>query len=114
MAFRAAFATALSGFRLLSPQATWSLAGRGTPCQPDKPEVVERSISVVLCAYTEERWEALAAAVDSVRRQTIRPREILVVVDHNARLLARVRAGMPDVSSLENAQQPGAGGARNT
>jgi hypothetical protein len=86
----------------------------GLPCQPGGREVLEHSISVVLCAYTEERWEALSAAVDSVRRQTVRPREIIVVIDHNARLLARVRASMPDVNSVESAQQPGAGGARNT
>ena len=71
-------------------------------------------ISVVICAYAEDRWDALAAAVESVRQQTARPREIIVVIDHNPSLLDRVRGHMPDVIALENTRLAGASGARNT
>lgn len=70
-------------------------------------------VSVVICAYTEERWNDLVAAVQSVQRQSTQPREIIVVIDHNQRLLERVQAQMPGVIVVENRQLPGASGARN-
>ncbi len=41
------------------------------------------SMSVVICAYTEERWDDLVGAVASVLAQTHRPAEIVVVIDHD-------------------------------
>lgn len=70
--------------------------------------------SVVICAYTEERWEELLAAVESVRRQTLPPREIILVVDHNPALFERARAGLPGLAVLENGEARGLSGARNT
>jgi glucosyl-dolichyl phosphate glucuronosyltransferase len=49
------------------------------------------SVSVIICAYTEDRWELLLKAVDSVRKQTRRPVEIVLCIDHNPALLARTR-----------------------
>ncbi|MFF3248108.1 glycosyltransferase family 2 protein [Streptomyces sp. NPDC002870] len=46
--------------------------------------------SVVICAYTEDRWEDILAAVDSVRRQSLPALETLLVVDHNPALLDRL------------------------
>ena len=46
-----------------------------------------RRVSIVICAYTEDRWPELVAAVDSVRHQTRLPQEIILVIDHNAPLL---------------------------
>jgi len=71
-------------------------------------------ISVVICTYTEERWDDLVAAVESVQLQTVPAREILVVVDHNPGLLERVRADLGGVFALENRGLPGAAGARNS
>ncbi len=71
-------------------------------------------ISVVICAYTEARWDDLVAAVDSVRRQSAPPREIIVAVDHNPRLLARVREHIPGVVAVENREPRGLSGARNS
>ena len=71
-------------------------------------------ISVILCAYTEARWQALAAAVESVRRQTKSPGEIILVIDHNQPLLARAREQLPDVTVIENWQPRGLSGARNS
>ena len=78
------------------------------------PVSSDPNVSVVFCAYADDRWEALAAAVESVRQQTMHPRETIVVIDHNPRLLDRVRTCMPDIIALENTQLAGAGGARNT
>lgn len=72
------------------------------------------TISVVICAYTERRWDELVAAVESVGRQTLPAAEIIVVVDHNAALGARARRELPDVSVLENHHLQGLAGARNT
>ena len=71
-------------------------------------------ISVIICAYTEERWDDLVAAVESVHRQTIPPLEVIVVVDHNAVLQERVRASLSGVVIVENDQPRGLSGARNS
>lgn len=72
------------------------------------------SCSVVICAYTEDRWDALIAAVDSVRAQTIPPTEIIVVIDHNRPLLTRARSALPGVTLIENQEARGLSGARNS
>src|SRR5690606_12046039 len=74
----------------------------------------DNQCSVVICAYTEQRWDDLLAAVNSVRRQTLTPREIIVVVDHNPAMLARVRDEIGDVLAVENQQRQGLSGARNS
>ncbi len=72
------------------------------------------TISVIICAYTDARYGQLVAAVQSVRDQTLPAREILVVIDHNAALLTRVRAELPDVVALANRHGRGLSGARNS
>ena len=72
------------------------------------------TISVVICAYTEERWPQLVKAIASVRNQTLLPREIILVVDHNPRLLARAKGQLRDVIVIENRQARGLYGARNS
>ncbi len=71
-------------------------------------------ISVIICAYTEERWNDLIAAVESVQQQTLPSREIIVVVDHNPSLLKRVQEQIQGVVVVENTQARGASGARNS
>ena len=70
--------------------------------------------SVVICAYTIERWSELAQAIASVRAQTIPPREIILVVDHNPELFARARETLIDVTVVENQQPRGLSDARNS
>jgi glycosyltransferase involved in cell wall biosynthesis len=70
--------------------------------------------AVVICAYTEKRWSDLKRAVDSVARQSHPPHEIVVVVDHNSRLLARVREKLRDVVAVTNVEERGLSGARNS
>ena len=71
------------------------------------------AISVVICAYTEERWGDLMTAIASVRRQTVSPREIILVVDHNDALLARAGAHFDDVQIVPNDGHRGLSDARN-
>ena len=70
--------------------------------------------SVIICAYTEKRWDDLVAAVESVRQQSIPAREIIIVVDHNPGLLERIRASFSDVVGIENSELQGLSGARNS
>ncbi len=71
-------------------------------------------ISVVVCCYSNERFGDLLAALESVRRQTLQPLELVVVVDHNPDLLNHARAYAPDVLSIGNSERQGLSGARNT
>lgn len=74
-------------------------------------------VSVIVTTYTERRWECLVDALASLRRQTLAPREVIVVVDHNPKLLSRVRDEMRDemgdVLAVESRHPPGLAGARN-
>jgi len=80
----------------------------------------DTSVSVVICAYTEQRWQDLLDAVASLRHQTVAPREIIVVIDDNSSLFDRCSVHFHDVDGdhsiilLENCEQPGLSGARNT
>ena len=69
--------------------------------------------SVIICAYTEERWDDLLQAVESIQRQTLPPRELIVVIDHNPRLFERLRAPLKGVILIQNTEQRGLSGARN-
>src|SRR5215210_1027234 len=71
-------------------------------------------VSVVICAYTEERWSDLELAVESLTRQTRAPLEVIVVADHNQALTERARSALSGVTVVENAEHPGLSGARNT
>ena len=71
-------------------------------------------VSVVICAYTEERWDHLVRAVESVQRQEGVPREIIVVIDYNMSLFQRVRMDIPGITVLANSGPKGVSGARNT
>jgi hypothetical protein len=75
---------------------------------------VEVSVSVVICAYTERRWDHLVAAVASLREQTVSPLEVIVVIDHNEQLLARAGEGLAHVTVIPNAWEKGLSGARNS
>jgi GT2 family glycosyltransferase len=72
------------------------------------------SVSVVICCYSHERRDDLERAVASLRRQTQRPRETIVVVDDNPSLAELLRDQLTGVLVVENEQRPGLAGARNT
>ncbi|MEO8285775.1 MAG: glycosyltransferase family 2 protein [Chloroflexota bacterium] len=73
-------------------------------------------ISVVICAYSDKRWDDLVAAVESVRGQTVPAKEIIVVIDHNEPMLQRLQARFtePDFIAVPNKRTRGLSGARNS
>jgi len=75
---------------------------------------IPRLVSVVICAHTLRRQQETCAAVESVRAQSFQNREIIVVVDHNPELYATLTAALPDVTVVENREERGLSGARNT
>src|SRR2546429_8268160 len=72
------------------------------------------SVSVLICTHSEQRWDQLERAIESVRAQTRQADELVVVVDHNARLLERLRERFSGVRLLSNQHEPGLAGCRNT
>jgi cellulose synthase/poly-beta-1,6-N-acetylglucosamine synthase-like glycosyltransferase len=71
-------------------------------------------ITVVTCAYTEERWDALVDAVASAHEQDPPPHEVVVVIDHNDDLLWRARRELTRARVVANVESRGLSGARNT
>lgn len=70
--------------------------------------------SVVICAYTQARWDRLTEAVASVRDQQQPVDEMVLVIDHNEALLARAQQRWPDLDVRPNTAARGLSGARNT
>ncbi|MEU3143702.1 MULTISPECIES: glycosyltransferase family 2 protein [unclassified Streptomyces] len=90
----------------------------GAPGGPGGPDASgPPGVSVVICAYTEDRWEDVLAAVASVRAQSRPALETLLVVDHNQVLLDRLAEEYQeteDVRVLANAGPRGLSAGRNT
>ncbi|MFF9769272.1 glycosyltransferase family 2 protein [Streptomyces sp. NPDC014636] len=79
--------------------------------------MTDPGISVVICVYTEDRWEDILAAVSSVRAQSYPALETLLVVDHNPALhdrLAHEYKESEGVRVLPNAGPRGLSSGRNT
>ncbi|MEO0492531.1 MAG: glycosyltransferase family 2 protein [Actinomycetota bacterium] len=79
------------------------------------------TISVIICAYTDERWADIAQGIESLRTQTLRPQQIVLVIDHNDELLERAAdewASTDDhgmrIDVVANTMTRGLSGARNT
>ncbi len=70
-------------------------------------------VTVVIAAYTYKRWAELTRSIRSVQRQTLRPSEILLVIDHNPELAALAREVFPDITIIENTGAPGVTPTRN-
>ena len=71
------------------------------------------NISVVICTYTEKRWDILVAGITSVQQQSMPPYEIIVVSDNNPALAARLLAQFTGITVTENHGMPGISTARN-
>lgn len=71
-------------------------------------------ISVIICVYTEERWDDIKKAIESLRQQVLRPREIILSVDHNPALYARICNEIHNVIAVNNVHPRGLSGARNS
>jgi GT2 family glycosyltransferase len=110
--------------RSKSPTTTGLPADAGPPDPADTADAenaenavgpsADLTVSVVICAYTEDRFEDITASVASIRAQHRRPIETVLVIDYNDALLRRARTAFPDVTVVANDQTRGLSGARNT
>lgn len=76
------------------------------------------AVSIIVCAFSHERWDLLVRAVDSLHAQP-EDHEIILVIDNNPELYARARYQWPqsehaDLTIIENAGPRGLSHARNT
>ena len=74
----------------------------------------EDGFSVIICAYTSDRWAELNACVESVAGQTRQPLEVILVIDGNQALRARAQAAFSNVNVVMNAGVRGLSGGRMT
>ena len=80
------------------------------------------SASVIICAFTEKRWNLLLAAIDSIIEQTTSPTELIICIDHNTPLYQRLCECIKDglievpfeVRVIENRFPGRLGSARNS
>ncbi|MFN8446530.1 MAG: glycosyltransferase [Caldilineaceae bacterium] len=72
------------------------------------------TVSVVICAYTESRWNDLLEAVQSLRQQSTKPTQTILVIDHNPTLFKRAQGYLKDLLVIENGEPRGLSGARNS
>lgn len=72
------------------------------------------SVSVVVCAYSEDRWRQLRDAIRSIEAQARPARQVILVVDHNPSLQERAAAAFPSVDVIPSEGRPGLSEARNT
>jgi GT2 family glycosyltransferase len=78
--------------------------------------------TVVICAYTGERWELLTRAAASVADQTTHPIELVLCIDHNRGLYERVQHWVDEdgieapfgITVVENRFPGRLGSARNS
>lgn len=84
----------------------------GTPARAASA-ASELAVTVIICAYTEQRWEQLRAAVGSVLAQQPPAAQVLLVIDHNAALAGRARRELSGVTVLDSPGPQGLSGARN-
>jgi len=80
------------------------------------------NVSVIVCAYTLDRWDLLCDSVASVLSQTLVPKELFLSIDHNHELYERCRDRWPDsppgavpaIRVVENRYDGHLGSARTT
>ncbi|MFW3386637.1 UNVERIFIED_CONTAM: glycosyltransferase family 2 protein [Kocuria sp. CPCC 205274] len=80
---------------------------------PTSP-VTGHRISVVVCSFSEQRWDELCAALASLQQQSLVPEEIVLVIDHNDELFERAVGAFDRVTITRNTAEKGLSGARNT
>ncbi|GLW99713.1 glycosyltransferase family 2 protein [Microtetraspora sp. NBRC 16547] len=72
------------------------------------------ALSVVICCYTTDRWFLLERSIAALRAQQVPPAEIIVVVDHCPELTDLVRLHYSEIVIVNNQEEKGLSGARNT
>lgn len=69
---------------------------------------------MLICAYTLDRLDVLSQAIDSVRAQSLAAHEIVLTIDHSPELMAEAERRWTDVRLVENHEEQGLSGARNS
>jgi glucosyl-dolichyl phosphate glucuronosyltransferase len=78
------------------------------------PVVDAADLSVVVAAWSLDGKDDLSACVAALGAQSVRPREVIVVIDHNPELAAWAREHLDGVTVLDNTEERGIVGARNS
>jgi hypothetical protein len=87
-----------------------------TEVRPDETPTV----TVVICAYTLDRWTLLQQSMSSVLNQTVLPCEVILCIDHNRELFTQCISALPasgsglPITVVENAYAGRLGSARTT
>src|SRR6266480_3362912 len=76
-------------------------------------EISPDDMSVVVCTYNGERRPLLERALEALKHQVQPPAAVIVVVDHNPRLLGALSADHPQLTVVPNDRKRGLSGARN-
>jgi GT2 family glycosyltransferase len=72
------------------------------------------SVSVIVCAYSEERWDDLLKVIQNLHEQLPVPDEIILVIDQKPPLFDQAQRHFPMVKVLPNKETRGLSGARNS
>lgn len=80
---------------------------------PERLDMDTPQVSVVMACYTEDRWPSISAALESLRHQKLAPRQVVVGVDNNPELAARLAAEFDWVTVALNDGARGASATRN-
>lgn len=85
----------------------------GEHTKPGKGETL--TVSAVVCCWTRDRLRDIRDAVTSLRKQTLAPQEIIVVVDNESSLYSRLVVEMGGIAEVVLHTGPrGLSGARTT
>jgi GT2 family glycosyltransferase len=82
--------------------------------EPEPPVSDELPASVIICAYSRQRWGTLRSAVKAVQAGPRPPYELIVVIDHNDQLLDQASRDLAGAIVIPNTHPRGLSGARNT
>jgi glycosyltransferase involved in cell wall biosynthesis len=85
-----------------------------TPAPIMPPSHTRPTCSVIICAYTDKRWDLLCKGYHASVAQLHPGDEVIVVIDHNPELYARASAEFRSATVIENAGRTGLSGGRNT
>ncbi len=80
---------------------------------PERPGT-PRTVAVVVCAYTMDRWVDVVEAYESLVKQDRPADEVVLVIDHNDDLLKALQVTFPSARIIPNTSVQGLSGARNT
>jgi GT2 family glycosyltransferase len=69
--------------------------------------------SIVICAYTLDRWNVLVEGIKACQTQRHPAHEIILVCDHNDKLRERARTELAGVKVIQSTHSRGLSGARN-